>query len=231
MYTKIENSTTYRFLRKNFLLIGIIILGVYIRYIRIQYLTIWSDEYHTIKIIELPIKTILLAQYTDFNPPFYYLLIKIYTQITGVIEPKMRLFSLFFATLSLILIYLITIKLFPKNSKQVAVPCLLLFAFHPMLINYSIEIRSYALLQFLFLFGIYNYIIIRSQQKPKILNALTIFLCISFGFYTHHFGFFIFLSIAIFFVIDIRKINRSHIISLSLIIFLSLLLYEEILFV
>jgi len=205
----------------------IIITGVILRIIRIKNLTIWSDEYHTIRVISHPVKEIILGQYSDFNPPFYYFLLNLYTRITGVDEVLMRIFSLIFGTLSLVLIYRITIQLFPQNSKTTATFCLILFSFHPIFINYSTEIRAYSLLQFLFLTGLFSYLQIRTCLQPKLFWLFVLMLSIVLGFYTHHFGFFIFLTVLIFAIIDQHgkknsKTIRKH---LYFLFILSILLY------
>ncbi len=89
------------------------------------------------------VRAVLLS---DTSPPLYYLLLNPWTRLFGTGDPSLRLFSVWWATLSLPLLWLLARDL---GGERAASSALLLFGFSPVAIFYSVEGRMYALLWFI----------------------------------------------------------------------------------
>jgi uncharacterized membrane protein len=83
---------------------------------------------------------------SDTSPPLYYLLLNGWTRLFGTGDAALRLFSAWWALLSLPLLWLLGREL---GSRRVAWTACLLFAFSPVAIYYSTEGRMYSLLWWL----------------------------------------------------------------------------------
>jgi len=86
------------------------------------------------------VRAVLLS---DTNPPLYYLLLNRWTRGFGTSDSALRLFSVWWAVLSLPLLWLLGRELGPS---RVAWSACLLFSFSPVAIFYSAEGRMYSLL-------------------------------------------------------------------------------------
>jgi uncharacterized membrane protein len=198
----------YRLL-KIAILLTIILIGIFVRLVRLPALTMWSDEYHTVQIMQIPLTQILTGQYNELNPPLYFGLLKIFLRIFGNSESVMRSFSLLCAIFSLFFFFLLSRELLKGFFPSIG--ALLLFTFHPMFIYYSTEIRSYSLLVLLGLISIYSLLKYRNNPKHPLGWLITMTLGLILSLYTHHFGFLILLVICVVTGLDIifqRKIVR-----------------------
>ena len=208
------------------IMLTVILTAVGLRLARLPLITMWSDEYHSFIVSSLPLAEILRGNYTgDLNPPLYFALLHLQRIIFGDSEIAMRSLSLVFAVLSLPLVFALAQSILKAFIPSIA--ALVLAAFHPMLIYYSVEIRSYSLL---ILFGLLGFLgcvkIQEGSEHPQVWAILLVFG--SCGcLYAHHFGMIVPLSICAFVAVHViiskRWTKRETLILLSVV--LSVLLY------
>jgi uncharacterized membrane protein len=86
------------------------------------------------------VRAVLLS---DTSPPLYYLLLNLWTRAFGTGDAALRLFSVWWAALSLPLVWLVGRQL---GGVRAAWSACLLFAFSPVAFSYSVEGRMYSLL-------------------------------------------------------------------------------------
>ena len=80
---------------------------------------------------------------SDTNPPLYYLLLGAWSRMTGTSDAALRLLSLFWAVLTLPILWLLATELGDRTVGWVAV---VLYAWSPASMFYSLEGRMYSLL-------------------------------------------------------------------------------------
>ena len=86
------------------------------------------------------VRAVLLS---DTSPPLYYLLLNLWIRVFGTGDGALRLFSVWWAALSLPLLWLVGRQL---GGDRTAWSACLLFAFSPIAFSYSVEGRMYSLL-------------------------------------------------------------------------------------
>lgn len=148
-----------------FLCLGLtLISALIIRLNLILSLPLWLDEaciFFTSQ--KKAIDLLLLRHYDASHPPLYFLLIHFWQKINT--QPFfLRLPSLFFSIASIILVYLIGKKLKDKHFGLISALIISFYNFH---INFSWQIRPYALVVFLVFFSVYNLINLLTSNKAK----------------------------------------------------------------
>lgn len=122
------------------------------------------------------------------HPPFFYVLLKLWTAVGGESLFWLRAFPVFFSCLALIPFYLICRRL--KLNYPAIAFALLIFAVNGCLIKYTQEVRMYSILLCLSLFSMWLFVRYLDLGKSFwILTVVNIFLI-----HTHYFGWFIVLS-------------------------------------
>ncbi|HJY98769.1 MAG TPA: glycosyltransferase family 39 protein [Patescibacteria group bacterium] len=107
---------------------------------------------------------ILKFPLTDNHPPLYYLVLRAWTQIFGFSEVSLRLPSVIFGVLTVLLVYKIA-KNFTKANP--IIPTLLL-ATSPLHIYYSQEARMYSMAAFLATGAIYFFLQVIKNEKNTV---------------------------------------------------------------
>jgi uncharacterized membrane protein len=177
--------------------LAVILTALGLRLTRLPFLTMWSDEYLSFRISSQSLIDILSGNYTgDLNPPLYFAVLHLQRLMFGDSEIAMRSLSLFFAMLSLP-IFLILAKSILKAFIP-SIGALILMVFHPMMIYYSVEIRSYSLLVFLSLLSFLSCAKIYNDSKHSQRWAILLTFSLSGCLYTHYFGVIVPLSIFVF---------------------------------
>lgn len=120
---------------------------------------------------------------TDNFPPFYYILLHLW-MAPGSGEAYLRLFSLLFGALAILMTWKLAKKLFGENTALWSVFLMSISAFN---IYYSIECRAYTLFLFLSLCSFYYFLKIIENGKGRLLYIISTILCV----YTFYYGFFI----------------------------------------
>jgi len=188
------------------IVITVILTAWGLRLARIPFLTMWSDEYHSVRISSQSLMDIVSGNYTgELNPPLYFASLHLQRLVFGDTETAMRSLSLFYAMLSLPLFFILAKSILRAFIPSIA--ALVLMAFHPKLIYYSVEIRSYSLLVLLGLLGFLSCAKIYNDPKNSQRWAILLTLSLSGCLYTHHFGVVVPLSISAF-IISIILISR-----------------------
>ena len=141
---------------KNFTywLFGILALGLLLRIVSINQ-SLWMDEsisayfaknFSYLQIIGDAIKS-------DTHPPFYYLLLKFWTDVFGYSELSLRIPSVAFGTATILIVFAITRQLSTnlkiKSKDKFTLFAILMTAFSPLHVYYSQEARMYSLTIFL----------------------------------------------------------------------------------
>jgi hypothetical protein len=132
------------------------------------------------------IRAVLLS---DTSPPLYYLLLNLWTRGLGGGDTALRLFSVWWAVLSLLLLWLMGREL---GGPRVAWSACLLFAFSPVAFYYSVEGRMYSLLWCLAL--ALGWLTIRLAEDGRAWHAVLWVLAGVAGLLTHYFFAFVWLA-------------------------------------
>ena len=135
--------------------------------------SLWLDEAITANVVKnLSILQIITKfSPTDFHPPLFYLLEKLWTNFFGYSEIALRFPSLLSSLITGVFVYLIGKKL---KNETVGFWAALFFLFNPLIIYYSQEARMYSL-QTLFLTMVIYFFLRRSYLLFNLFSALSLF--------------------------------------------------------
>jgi hypothetical protein len=124
--------------------LALCVAGAAIRFATLGEQSFWLDEAVTGRLMRLGFGGMLRAiPRSESTPPLYYILAWFWTRAFGVSEVGLRSLSALLGTLTIPLVYAAAARLFDRRAGIVAAA---LAAFAPLLIWYSQEARSYALL-------------------------------------------------------------------------------------
>jgi hypothetical protein len=93
-----------------------------------------------------PARVVRAVLLSDTSPPLYYLLLNVWSRVTGTGDRELRLFSLMWGMASLPMIWLVARAI---AGPAAAVTALVLFGVAPIAVFYSTEGRMYSMLWFL----------------------------------------------------------------------------------
>lgn len=143
---------------------------------------IWFDEAFSSYIIQFSYTDIARYTATDVHPPFYYWVLKAWTDLIGTGEFGLRSLSVVFSAAAITVTFFLTRKLFGRKVAWVA---LLLLILSPMLVRYSDEARMYTMAAFIVVSATYALIKARSSTKKRwwVIYGLLV----SAGMWTHYF--------------------------------------------
>ncbi len=128
-------------------LLAIILLAFTLRMAQIGQLRMWGDEGFSVYSANRDLVSISFAsQAVDPHPPLYYYLLHFYLPLAGFSELSIRYFSVFFGTATVALLFAIGKRMF---APRVGVLAAALAALAPFGVQYSQEVRMYALVMFL----------------------------------------------------------------------------------
>ena len=136
-----------------FILILCLLIGFILRFCTFDQKSLWIDEVYTFNESRYDLKAQLLhykENPSSFQPPFFYILTNLFYPFTKP-ERDLRITPLIFGTLSIPMIYLLAAQF----SSSIALPCTLSLTFMVYHISLSQDGRSYALLLFLGMSGLY----------------------------------------------------------------------------
>lgn len=133
----------------------------------------------------------------DLSPPLYYYLIKVWRSMSGLDATHsailLRLPSVFFAVLSLLMVYLIARKSF---NEKVGLIAAFLLAINPFFVGFAREARMYMLLTALILCAYFLLLKIFKQEELK-KSWLLLTIVNILGIYTHNFYWFALASLGL----------------------------------
>ena len=151
-----------------------------------------------------PQRVIRAVFLSDTSPPLYYLLLNLWTRVTGTSDAALRLFSVLWALACFPLIWLVGKKI---EGKQTAWIACILFSCAPAALYYSTEGRMYSLLWFLDLsLAQLSFLIARRGPRPHLFLLWSI--NAAAGLLTHYFFVFLFSACFAWLVLHPGKMSR-----------------------
>ncbi len=200
-----------KFLTSTYLIFFIIFLWLIFMFIFISKFDLWYDEVYSV-FISYKWLRFFLNKSAGSNLPFYPFLTYIWLKIFNPTPFQVRLLPLLFGFLAL-LYFLKFLKNF-FDSKSIPI-FIFLFAFSPIFVYYSKELRYYSFLIFLFTILLNQLYYI--EKKVKYLNLFFIHITLAL---THFFGYLTipFEILYLLFLYFLRKIELKKVILISLII-------------
>lgn len=185
-------SLTINFFKRNYILIGIILLSVVLRFYKIDYQSLWLDEIHTVNESDPSFtlsETFESLYASDPHPPLYFLFVKALFSLFGSSSLVLRCFSAFLGVVSVWAIYLLGKEIYGKKTGLYAALLLCVNYFH---IYYSQDGRPYPLL--FLTTTISFYFLIRFIRTPSLKTALWYGIFAGVMLYTHLFSLFVLFS-------------------------------------
>ncbi|MDE3089991.1 MAG: glycosyltransferase family 39 protein, partial [Chloroflexota bacterium] len=145
---QIGNLAKVASLRKvQVLLLAIMLLAFALRMFHASTTRMWGDEGFSVYSANRDLYAITFeGKDVDPHPPLYYYLFHFYLPLAGYSELAIRFFSVFFGTATVALIFAIGRKMF---DARVGVVAAAIAAIAPFGVQYSQEVRMYALVMFL----------------------------------------------------------------------------------
>lgn len=179
-----------------YLMTGIICFGIILRLMGLNK-GIWLDEYFTIDLITR--NDFLEGMRSDTHPPLYYILAKLWSQIS-VSEQSLRLLSVIFS-IGTIIIIMQWVKRYSPLASLIAG---LLYSTMPMLLRYSQEIRNYPLILLLTAAAFIS--ASRVAASPgKLSGYLWLSLCLSIAAASHLIGVMLIIPVVMFIILSTAK--------------------------
>jgi mannosyltransferase len=180
------------------ILLGILLaVGFFLRLFELGAENLWLDEGVTVYYARLSLAEIFSRISTEeFNPPLYYSLIHVWIRLAGDSEFSLRMPSVIFGVLSILMIYKTARLMAGRDVGLLAAMILALNRFH---VHYSQEARIYALLVFLTLLSFYYFIRLTKEfhWKPVLGYLVASF----FLMHTHVYALFIILTQNLYFIL------------------------------
>jgi uncharacterized membrane protein len=168
-----------------------VLSAVVLRWFHLGGQSLYVDEGQTNFAASLsPANIVRFAQSSD-APPLYFLLQHYWGVLFGNSEYALRALSAFFGTLSLPVFYFLAKRLL-KDSMAVAL-AMWLFAFSIVQVWYSREARSYELVSFLALAGLYALVLFLERRSVTLFAAIV--LSVTASLYMHNMVFFYLLAL------------------------------------
>lgn len=175
--------------KQEWLLAGILCLGLALRIYDLTGESLWLDEGYSLLLAGLDVKNIIHITSTDVHPPLYYLLLHCWTGTVGNSEFMVRLFSALLGFLSVFLIYDLGKRLFTREAGLAAALFLAVCPFH---VQYSQEVRMYSLMVLLAQLSMLFFWQWRQAYKRRFLAGYL--LSSAALLYTHNFAVFLVLG-------------------------------------
>lgn len=163
----------------------------------------WFDEAFSWIVAKTPINNLLMATAADNNPPLYYLFLHFWLKLNQSAF-FLRLPSLIFGLLTLLLIYKIANWMF--NQKTAFISTLLL-SLSPLHYYYSAEARMYSMWSTICLTIFYLYL--KILKKPKKSDYIFLAFCSLLASYTHYFTIFFLIPLDLFLFWQRKKYHRQ----------------------
>lgn len=143
------------------LVLGVLLLALALRVMRLQERPLWYDEAFSVFLAEQDWTAIVRGTAADIQPPLYYVVLHVW-QFLGEQVYTMRFLSVGLSLLTVALMYQLTRVL---TSPRAALLAAFIAAIMPFQIYYAQELRMYALLEFALLLYLYAFVrILRGAQ-------------------------------------------------------------------
>lgn len=197
-------------IKKNKILVAIIVFAAVLRFYHIDFQSIWLDEIHTMNEANPNVKlteVYALVTKSEQMPPLYFYLLYFLFNIFGYFTVVARIFSAVLGIAGVFSLYLLGKELVNKKVGLIAALLLCVNFFH---INYSQEARPYILLVVFTNFSFYY--LIKFLKQPNRKNAIIHGVFATLMIYSHFFGLFTLFSqyaVLLFFLLIESKEKRK----------------------
>lgn len=155
--------------------------------------SIWFDESYSAMLNRFDFAKIWEFTAADVHPPLYYFALKVWSTLFGSTDIAMRMMSVFFGALSVLLVFLLVSRNF---SHRIAVFATALTALCPILIRYGQEMRMYTMTVFIVLLATLLLEIALKNNRRR--NWLLYGFAVALGLWTHYFTVFAWFAHAIY---------------------------------
>lgn len=204
--------------KEHYILLGILVIGAFLRFYHIDFQSVWLDEIHTMLESDpsVPLSEALdTMTLREQQPQLYFLIVRLVSVIFGHSFATVRCVSAIFGILGIFSIYLLGKELHSRKAGYVAAAFLSVNYFH---IWYSQESRPYAMFflgTVLAFYGLVKYI-----KLPNYKNAIWFGVYAAFMIYGHFFGLFVLFSqylLLLYFLLETPKQERKQFFLTSLV--------------
>ena len=169
--------------------------------------SLWLDEVLSINLALMDIPSAIRALPDNYvHPPFYFIILHIWSRVVGQSEFSLRFLSALFGPLTAVMTYKLARALFERGTALLSGLFLALCPYH---VYYSQETRMYTLATFLGLVGAY-FFFQALEKRDRALCWIGFVVCSALGLYTHYYTLFLLLFESLFFLslITIRRQYR-----------------------
>ncbi len=186
-----------RFTAFTVLLLAALLLSAALRFYRLGTQSFWSDEGNSARLAERSVKLIIEGAAGDIHPPGYYLLLRVWRDLTGGSEFALRSFSALCGVLTVAVAAALGRKVGGRSS---ALGAALALAVHPLAVYYSQEARMYSLLGLLAALTLL--VAARWPRRAAVVSPQVgaLLLALTLGLYTHYAYAFVVLGVNMAFV-------------------------------
>ncbi len=149
--------------------VGLTVLAALLRFWRLGHQGFWFDEGNTALLVQFsPGKMLGLIPQSESTPPLYYCVAWVWSRVFGHTEVGLRSLSAVLGVATVPLAYAAGAKLVSRQAGLIACA---VTAFNPLLIWYSQEARSYAMLVFLSSAALVAFAYCLDDPSPRRLGA------------------------------------------------------------
>ncbi|HYZ80543.1 MAG TPA: glycosyltransferase family 39 protein, partial [Solirubrobacteraceae bacterium] len=146
---------------------ALVVLGAALRFYGLSHQGFWFDEANTAQLVRFsPGKMLGLLPQSESTPPLYYCVAWVWARIFGFDEAGLRSLSALCGVLTIPVAYLVGAQLVSRRAGLIATA---LAACSPLLIWYSQEARSYAMLILLTALSLLAFVSARAAPTPRAL--------------------------------------------------------------
>ena len=149
---------------------------------------LWLDETYSAYEAQLPFRQLLHFSLGDVHPPLFAILLWIWAHLVGDTQVRLRLFSALVNIASMVVMVFLARRVLGSRFGTYAV---FLYAFSPMLLIYSLEVRSYMLFILVFVCLLQVHWIVTIQGNDSRGFLLTYALLAAILFYIHYLAIFV----------------------------------------
>lgn len=170
--------------RTTLVLAGLVVISAAIRFAGIAHQSFWYDESFTASLVHhSPSRMLGLLPQTELTPPLYYCVAWVWARIFGFGEAGLRSLSAVAGVATIPAVYGLASKLISRRAGLIAAA---LATCNPLLIWYSQEARSYALLVLLATLSLLAFAHVRLQPTLRLLCAWALAAALTIA--THYYG-------------------------------------------
>lgn len=207
-------------LKRNKALIIIIFISLILQLYTINRSSLWMDETTSVIDAKEPVKKILFDPNWKDQVPLYRLILHFWIIVFGETEFALRLFSVLFGVISVLMLYQLTKVML---SRKVALLASFFLSINTLFIKHAQEAGKYTLFIVLSLLTVYFVFQVLKREEKKRKVWLLFIITSLLNMYTHIFASFILLAEIIYLILFLKKKEIDKLI-VSLIIILVLYL-------